>query len=158
VAKLKWSVVALASLLYLAGCSSHETREPESDYIELTPLIYDYGVVFDCASEAITDENFPVLVADRSTGEIETKTVRGSEDRVKAVETGRRIKARVLKKGEKNYVVRFAATKLERKIDNDVSSPIGEWKYVGKDDDLLEKLKKRFDMEVDKRYKAAPGG
>lgn len=146
----------VASVAVLSGCSSAPTQEPQSDYVELKPLIYDYSVVFDCAAETITDEGFQVAKADREAGTIETANVKEGEDHVRRVETGRRIRAKVVKSGPKEFVVRFAATRIER--DASSSTQLGEWYYVGRDEVLLEKLKKRFDQEVEKRYRKPDKG
>jgi hypothetical protein len=141
----------------LSGCRSHPgVVEPESDYIEMRPLIYDYGTVFDCIAEAITEEGLPVKEADRVKGTIETAYVAGTEDRVKGSQTGSRVRARVLKLGPKDFVVRLAATRLVREVDRD--NQAGDWQYVGRDQELLDRLKKRFDKQVDKRYKATDKG
>ena len=147
--------VALASVwaLLLAGCSSTPVTEPESDYIEMRPLIYDYGTVFDCVAEAITEEGLAVHEADRVKGAIETKFVPGTEDRLNNLQAGSRVKARVLKVGAKDFIVRMCATRYEREIARD-NQPT-EWRYLGSDEVLLDKLRKRFDKQVDKRYKAA---
>jgi hypothetical protein len=145
-------VLLLGSLALAGGCTSSQTvAEPEADFIELTPLIYDYGVVFDCATETITDEGFQVAKADRDSGTIETGNVKENEDRVRSVDVGHRVRAIVVKNGPKDFRVRFAATRIERT--NEASKAVGEWHYVGKDAVLLEKLKKRFDQEVEKRYR-----
>jgi hypothetical protein len=147
--------VALAAswALMAVGCSSTPVTEPESDFIEMRPLIYDYGTVFDCVAEAITEEGLPVQEADRVKGTIETNYSPGNEDRLHGLQSGSRVRAKVLKIGPKDFIVRMAATRLEREIGRD-NQP-GEWRYVGRDEALLDKLRKRFDKQVDKRYKAA---
>jgi hypothetical protein len=149
-------VVALVSILIAmtaAGCSGAPTTEPESDYTEVKPLIYDYGLVYDCVAEAITEEGFQVASGDRDRGVIESNAVEGVEDRVKGIQPGQRVRARVVKKGAKDFVVRLAATKVERTT---TPNEIGPWRYVGRDEALLERLMKRFDQQVEKRYKPAP--
>jgi hypothetical protein len=146
--------LAASSILFLSGCRSAPSAEPESDYLEMRPLIYDYGTVFDCIAEAITEEGLPVKEADRVKGTIETNFVPGDEDRLHGTQTGSRVRARVLKQGPKDFVVRLAATRLTREVGRD-NQP-GEWHYVARDKDLLDKLRLRFDKQVDKRYKAAP--
>jgi hypothetical protein len=143
-------LLAALALTFAFGCSSPPTREPESDYVEMKPLIYDYAVVFDCVAETIADEGFQVERADRDSGSLETKEVPGREDLIKHVQDGRRIRARVVETAKKNYIVRLCASKLERDVG---SSNYGEWRYLGPDAELLERLKKRFDKEVEKRYK-----
>jgi ribosomal protein S1 len=146
--------VALAAFwaLLFTGCSSTPVTEPESDYIEMRPLIYDYGTVFDCVAEAITEEGLPVQEADRVKGTIETNYIPGKEDRLKNTQEGSRVKARVVKTGPKDFIVRMAATRYERDIRDNQPA---EWHYLGSDEALLDKLRKRFDKQVDKRYKAA---
>ena len=148
------SLVVLGFLAFLAGCGSPPVKEPESDYIEMKPLIYEYATVFDCTAEMIADEGFQVERADRDSGMLETKEVPGHEDLLKHVQEGRRIKARVVTTAKKNFIVRLAASRLERDFTNNA---VGEWRYVGKDAELLERLKKRFDKEVEKRYKPLTG-
>jgi hypothetical protein len=143
-------LVALSACLLLLGCSSAPTREPDGDYAELKPLLYDYGLVFDCVAETIADEGFQVERADRETGVLETKAVPGQEDLVKRCQDGRRIRARVVRSGPKDFIVRLAASRLER---DTTSTNVGEWRYLGRDEELLDRLKKRFDKEVEKRYK-----
>ncbi|MEZ0228173.1 MAG: hypothetical protein ACAI25_06075 [Planctomycetota bacterium] len=135
------------------GCTSAPVVEPESDYIEMRPLIYDYGTVFDCVAEAITEEGLPVQEADRVKGTIETNYIPGKQDALTGVQIGSRVKAQVVKVGAKDFIVRMTATKLERDIARD-NQP-GEWRYVKRDEDLLDKIRRRFDKQVDKRYKAA---
>ncbi len=139
--------------LLLAGCSSAPIMEPDTDFVEMRPLIYDYGTVFDCVTEAITEEGLPVHEADRVKGTIETNYLPGKQDSLAMTQVGSRVRARVVTTGPKDFIVRMAATRLERDIARD-NTP-GEWRYVGRDEELLEKLKKRFDKQVDKRYKAA---
>lgn len=150
--------VALAALsvLFLGGCTSTPAAEPESDFIEMRPLIYDYGTVFDCIAEAITEEGLPVKEADRVKGIIETNYVPGNEDRIHGTQTGTRVRARVLQQGPKDFVVRMAATRLEREVGRD--NVPGEWHYMSRDKDMLDRLRRRFDKQVDKRYKAADKG
>jgi hypothetical protein len=151
------STIAVALVAPLAvlisGCTSVPATEPESDYIEMRPLIYDYGTVFDCVAEAITEEGLPVHEADRVKGTIETNFIPGNQDSLKGTQTGSRVKAQVVKLGPKDFIVRMTATRLERDIARD-NQP-GEWRYVKRDDDLLDRIRKRFDKQVDKRYKAA---
>ncbi len=148
--------LAATLVMLLSGCSSTPGTEPDSDYIEMRPLIYDYGTVFDCVAEAITEEGLSVKEADRVKGTIETDFIPGDEDRLKGTQTGSRVRARVLKTATKNYVVRMAATKLVRDVGRD--NVPGEWRYVSRDKDLLDRLRRRFDKQVDKRYKAADKG
>lgn len=150
--------VALVALFLagLGGCSSSEVKEPDSDYIEMRPLIYDYGTVFDCVAEAIAEEGLPVQNADRVKGTIETAYIPGTENRLEGTQQGSRVRAAVIKQGPKDFIVRMAATRLVRDLGRD-NQP-GEWKYVGRDKELLDKLRARFDKQVDKRYKAASGG
>lgn len=134
----------------LGGCSDPPAREAETDYDEVSPLIYDYGLVFDCVAEMIADEGFQVGRADRDGGTLETKDVPEHEDLLRHVQAGHRIHARVLKTGDKSFVVKIAASKIERDYSANV---VGEWRYLGRDADLMDRLKKRFDKEVEKRYK-----
>lgn len=145
----------LATLLAVlgTGCTSTPATEPETDYIEMRPLIYDYGTVFDCVAEAITEEGLPVKEADRVKGTIETNYLPGKENRLEGTQLGSHVRARVVKIGPKDFIVRMAATRLARDVGRD-NQP-AEWRYLGKDEDLLDKLRKRFDKQVDKRYKAA---
>ena|SRR2546423_682896 len=149
------SVAATLVLVVLVGCRSTAHQEPTSDYVEMRPLIYDYGLVFDCVAEAISEEGLPVDKADRSTGEIETKFVKGTEDLVRSIATGSRVHAFVVKQGQKDFIVRLAASKLEREL---TSGSPGDWTYAGRDDELLERVRKRFDKQVEKRYKPADKG
>jgi hypothetical protein len=149
------TVIGLA-LVLAAGCHSAPSLEPEADYVEMTPLIYNYDTVFDCVAEAITEECLAVKEADRVHGSLESDVVPGPEDRVKGVQTGKRIRARVVTRGAKDFKVRVAATRLARDLNRD--NTIGEWHYVGSDEDLLAKFKARFDKQVDKRYKAPDRG
>ena len=142
--------LAVSALLSVAGCSSPPTREPESDYAEVKPLLYDYGLVFDCVAESIADEGFQVQLADRDAGTLETKEIPGHEDLLRHVQDGQRIRARVIRTDKKNFIVRLAASRLERESS---SNALGEWHYLGPDEALLDRLKKRFDKEVEKRYK-----
>src|SRR6476469_9715299 len=123
--------VALAALLglYLSGCSSAPPVEPESDFIEMRPLIYDYGTVFDCVTEAISEEGLPVKEADRVKGSIVTDCVPGPEDHIKGTQAGSRVRADVVTKGPKDFVVRMAATRLVRDVGRD--NQAGEWRYSG---------------------------
>ncbi len=147
--------VAVASFLLagLVGCtSSNQVVEPETDYVEMRPLLYDYGTVYDCVAEAITEEGFQVKQGDRSRGTIETAYVPGEEDHVRHSQKGVRVKAKVVQKGPKDFIVRITATRLERDIQKD-NQP-GDWRYVSSDQDLIDRLKARFNKQVDKRYKA----
>ncbi len=146
--------VASFVLLLVAGCSSPPALEQEGDYVEILPLIYDYGLVFDCAAEAIAEEGLPVTDADRDKGTLETEPVPGRTDRLHGTQAGTRVKVLLLRRGDKNFAVRLLAAKLERDLGSD-NIP-GEWRYAGKDEILLERLKKRFEQQVNKRYKPAP--
>jgi uncharacterized lipoprotein len=147
-------LVACVLLLLVAGCSSAAPVESDNDYVEMRPLIYDYGVVFDCVAEAIAEEGLAVKDADRDKGTLETDYVAGKEDRLHGTQKGSRVKACVVRHGPKDFMVRMMATQLERDLGRD-NIP-GEWRYNGRDQELLDRLRKRFDKQVDKRYKAAP--
>src|SRR5262249_32770986 len=138
------------------GCHSAPSQEPEGDYVEMRPLIYNYDTVFDCVAEAITEEGLPVKEADRVHGALESDVIPGAEDRVKGFQIGTRIKARVVTRGPKDFMVRVAATRLSRDLNRDNTT--GEWRYTGSDDELLGKFKARFEKQVDKRYKAPERG
>ncbi|MBI3723563.1 hypothetical protein HY251_06370 [bacterium] len=146
--------VALAAA-FLLGCRSTRIEVPETDYTEMSSLHYEYEVVFDCLSASILEEGFQVARADRDSGDLETNAVPGLEDHVRGTQEGRRIRARVEKNGPKDIKVRFAATRLEREYSP--TTP-GEWRYVGSDAGLVEKIKQRFDKNVEKRYKPAERG
>lgn len=145
-------LAATAAVLFLvAGCTTAPVVEPDSDWVVMKPLIYDYDVVFDCVNEMITDEGFQVALADRATGQIETGFIKGNEDRVKGVQVGRRIRATVSKDRPREFTVHLVATRVERDVST--TQQPGEWRYVGRDAELLERLHRRFDREVEKRYK-----
>ena len=150
VAKILW---VLALTLPLTACKTPQPAEPEADYTVLRPLLYDYALVFDCATETFLDEGFQVAKGDRDSGVIDTGFVPGTEDHVKGRQEGRRLRALVVKNGPRDFSVKMAATRVERKISKDDPGP---WIYVGPDVPLMEKLKKRFDKNVEKRYKPAP--
>jgi hypothetical protein len=147
---------AFSFALQAVGCHSTPTVEPESDYIEMRPLIYNYDTVFDCVAEAITEEGLSVKEADRVHGTLESVVVPGAEDRLKGLQSGARIKARVVTEGPKDFTIRVTATRLERELNRDNST--SEWRYAGRDEDLLAKFKKRFDRQVDKRYRSPDRG
>ena len=145
--------VASSLLAFLVGCgTSNQIVEPETDYVEMRPLLYDYGTVYDAVAEAVTEEGFQVKKGDRSQGTIETAYVPGEEDHIKHSQTGVRVKARVFQKGPKDFTVRLTATRLVRDIQKD-NQP-GDWRYVSSDQELIDRLKARFNKQVDKRYKA----
>ena len=148
--------LAFPFALLLAGCHSAPSVEPEGDYVEMRPLIYNYDTVFDCVAEAIAEECLSVKEADRVHGSLESDVVPGAEDRLKGFQTGKRIRARVVTRGPKDFMVRVAATRLSRDLNRDNTT--GEWRYAGADEDLLAKFKARFDKQVDKRYKAPDRG
>jgi hypothetical protein len=129
--------------------------EPESDYVEVRPLLYDYGLVFECVTESVQDEGFHVATADRELGLIETNTIPGREDRLARVQAGTRIRATVLRRAPKDFVVRMTATQLERDL-GATPDGMGDWRYKGRDDDVLERLRKRFDTRVEARYRPPP--
>lgn len=152
--RTRWALLSGLLLFAATGCHSTPAAEPEADYAEMRPLIYDYGTVFDCVTEAITEEGLPVQEADRVKGTVETAAVPGVEDRVKGTQPGSRVRARVIRQGPKDFIVRMAATRLVRDLGRD--NVPGEWRYAGRDQELLDRVRKRFDKQVDKRYKATP--
>ncbi len=146
--------VALA-VAFLTGCGATRIEVPEKDYSDLSPLNYDYDMVFDCLSASILEEGFQVAKADRDAGTLETSVLLGRQDHVKGTEEGRRIRAVVSRNGPKDQKVRYAATRLEREYSP--TTP-GDWRYTGSDQALVEKLKKTFEKNVEKRYKPADKG
>ncbi len=86
-----------------------------------------------------------------------SRFVPGREDRTRDVLESLRVRARVEKLGPKKFVLHFAASRFAGDVAPAGQTP-GEWRFVGRDDALLARLRARFDRNVEKRYRPAEGG
>jgi hypothetical protein len=159
VGRLRWPSIGLASIAVFApsGCSS--VQEPPSAFTSIGPLSHHFQTVWEAASEALQDEGFPVESSDRGKeeGTMVSRIVPGRDDKLAGTQEGRRIRARVEKLGTKSYRLFLAASRFERDMGSGGQTP-SDWRYVGSDDELLGRLRVRFDKALERRYRAPEGG
>ena len=152
------ALVVLIPIAATTGCAA--TPEPESAFTEVGPLSYDFRVVWEATSEALQQEGFPVELQERPTsdeGYMASQVRTDGSDKMRSVELGRRASARVEKLDKKKFRLRLAASRFERALPPPGVAP-GDWHYVGRDEDLLARLRGRVDKNIERRYRPAEGG
>jgi hypothetical protein len=160
-AALRWLLTAsvvLIPVVATTGCAA--TPEPESAFTQVGPLSYEFRIVWESTSEALQQEGFPVELQERPAtdeGYMASQVRTDGSDKMRSVELGRRASARVERLGPKKFLLRLAASRFERALPPPGVSP-GDWHYVGRDEELLARLRGRVDKNIERRYRPAEGG
>ncbi|MGE0706523.1 MAG: hypothetical protein AB7N76_17715 [Planctomycetota bacterium] len=147
--------LARAALLALAllaplGCSS-ATPEPDDPYTELPTQTYPFDLVWQCAVEAVEAEGFAVDKSQRQgtgNGTLVTSMKQTKDDQLSEAEEGTRVRVRVTELGEQSYKLEVAPSRFQRPYKN------AEWSYVGRDEQLLTRLKAHLHEALKKRYRS----
>jgi hypothetical protein len=145
-------LLAFLALSSSAGCRGPE-RVASQDWIEFPPLAYRFETVWEVAIEAVQDEEFAIVSADRP-GSFETRMKELVLDRISMEQPGVQVFVR-LEQGEGEHRLDMAAVRFVRRYDS--QGVPGVWEYHGAANEVVQKIKKRFFEILDERFQSHRG-
>jgi hypothetical protein len=116
-------------------------------------------VIWDATSETLSQEGFPIAEKTEhgdESGVMTSRTVSVRTDKLNGKEEGRRVTARITKQAPKKFKLELAASRFDREGGTPTVAP-GDWRYVGRDEELLVKLRARLDKNIERRYRPDEG-